>query len=126
MSGEMVCVHRAATVSEADIVTAWLEERGITAFVKNRLTAETLPIDTHVTRRGIEVCVGDDETAEKAKQLLAEHAEEVEAQHAPPVDDLLADTTCAECNAALSFPLASAGTTETCPHCGGYIDIPEL
>ncbi len=126
MSGEMVCVHRAATVSEADIVTAWLEEQGIPAFVKNRLTAETLPIETHLTRRGVEVCVADDVTAERAKSLLSEHDQKVEELHPPPVDDLLMDTTCNECKAVLSFPLSSAGSTEECPNCGGYIDIPEM
>jgi len=125
MSGEMVCVHHAATVSEADIVASWLEERGVPAFVKNRLTAETLPIDTHVTGRGIEVCVTDDESAQRAKVLLAEHDQQVENDHAPPVDDLLVDTTCGNCNTVLSFPLSATGTTETCPHCGGYIDIPK-
>jgi len=126
MSGEMVCVHHAATVSEADIVASWLEEQGVRAFVKNRITAETLPIDVHVTGRGIEVCVSDDETAERAKQLLADHKRQIDAEHAPPVDDLLFDVTCGECNATISFPLSAAGTTGSCPHCGGYVDIPKM
>jgi len=126
MSGEMVCVHHAATVSEADIVTAWLEEQGVPAFVKNRLTAETLPIDGLRSKRGIEVCVADDETAEQAKILLEKHDRQVEAEHPLPVDDLLIDTTCDACNAVLSFPLSSAGLTETCPDCGEYLDIPEM
>jgi hypothetical protein len=124
MSGEMVCVYRATTVGEADIVAAWLGEHGIPAFVKNRYSVETLHVPQVVAPRGIEVCVADDETAKEAKALLADQAQELarqsrEARSSGPVDVL-----CEECGRTAVFPPTQRGTVQKCPHCRRHVDVP--
>jgi hypothetical protein len=33
--------------------------------------------------------------------------------------------TCEDCGKASEWPASAMGTTEVCPHCGGYMDIPD-
>jgi hypothetical protein len=33
--------------------------------------------------------------------------------------------TCEDCGKSSEWPAAVMGTTEVCPHCGGYMDIPD-
>ena len=33
--------------------------------------------------------------------------------------------TCEDCGKSSEWPAAAMGTTETCPHCSGYMDIPD-
>jgi len=33
--------------------------------------------------------------------------------------------TCEDCNKSSEWPASSMGTTEVCPHCGNYMDIPD-
>lgn len=35
------------------------------------------------------------------------------------------NVTCEDCGKQSEWPAAKMGTTETCPHCGGYMDIPD-
>ncbi len=123
MSGEMVTVFRANSVDEAHVVANWLEEQGIPAFVKNELTAR-LYVQSIPAPLGIEVCVADDESAETARALLAEHKAEQDRQpdpYAPYVD-----AVCEDCGGASHFPAHAAGTVQSCPHCKHYIDVPEI
>ena len=34
-------------------------------------------------------------------------------------------TTCEDCGKSSEWPATAMGTTEICPHCGAYIDIPD-
>ena len=67
------CVFRAASVGQADVVVIRLEEHGIEAFVRDRLTADTLPTSLIVAPQGIEVCVSDASQAVDAIALLRDH-----------------------------------------------------
>jgi hypothetical protein len=35
------------------------------------------------------------------------------------------DATCEDCGKPSTWPAATMGTTEVCPHCGNYMDIPD-
>ncbi len=124
MSGEMVCAYRASSVSEADIIVAWLEEQGVPAFVKNRHGVETLYVPGLAAPRGVEVCVADDETAERAKALLADHAQEIAEQSRATRSSSPVEVICEECGRPTVFPPTQRGTVQSCPHCRGHIDVP--
>ena len=76
MSEDMILVHRAATIEEADIVAAWLESRGIAAFVKDRNAIGAFGGGFFGFPSGVGVCVFGTEAADQAKQLLADHFNE--------------------------------------------------
>lgn len=119
MSQDLICVHRARDIGEADIIVAWLEERGIAAMVKDRYAAGTLQVPQVVAPRGIEVCVLDAQQAEPAHALLAEHAAEHAVPKGAPVN-----ATCEECGATTQFAAAQSGSVQSCPHCRAYLDVP--
>ncbi len=118
----MHCVYRALDFGEADIVAAWLEDHGIPVYVKDRLSAGIYgPLA--VAPRGVQVCVVDAETAERAKVLLAER------KAATPADPDAADNwndievLCPDCRGVAHFPVADAGSVQSCPHCGAFVDV---
>lgn len=119
MSRDLVCVHRARDIGEADIIVAWLDEQGIASMVKDRYAVGTLQVPQIVAPRGIEVCVLDAQQADQARALLAQHAAENAAPSGTPID-----ATCEECGAITRFPAAHSGSVQSCPHCRAYIDIP--
>jgi hypothetical protein len=126
MSGEMVTVHRAANLGEADIIAQWLEAQGIPTFVKSSQSLATLPVPSAIAPRGVEICVPDDETAEAARTLLAEHQAEVTDRlarltAAPPID-----VVCEACGGTTEFPAIASGTVQSCAHCHAHIDVPEI
>src|SRR5262245_14784229 len=40
--------------------------------------------------------------------------------------DVKLQMVCDGCAAVVTFPAAEQGTVQECPHCGGYLDIPEV
>ncbi len=112
---DMNTVYRAADIEEADIIVAWLEERGITAQVKG-----SLEIPVVYNPGDIEVCVADPDEAKQAIALLRDHY-----QHEAPVDaGGTIEAMCEECGQASTFPSDQRGTVQNCPHCGEYLDVP--
>ena len=71
MSEDLITVHNAGTMEEADIVVAWLDDQGIPAMVKNRHSISTFSGLGAISHNEIEVCVTDPGAAEKARELLA-------------------------------------------------------
>jgi hypothetical protein len=123
MTQDLPYVYRAASIGEADIVAAWLEEQGIAAFVKDRgMVGLYGPIA--MSPLGIEVCVANSEVAVRAAELLREHAADVEAQKGPPVKDTI-DVVCEACGATTSFPNEQRGRVESCPKCRAFVDVPD-
>lgn len=74
------------------------------------------------------VLVNDPKKAEDARGLLA-NAErmgavrETVAKRAARTGTV--NATCADCGKPSDWPASAMGTTEVCPHCGGYMDIPD-
>ena len=122
---DMICVHRAATVGQADIVVAWLKSQGINAHVKDALAAGMFQTSLIVAPAGIEVCVLEPEEAERAKVLLRLHFEELEKATGADTSGQVIEATCEECGRSSSFPPDQRGRVGTCPYCREMIDIPE-
>lgn len=77
----------------------------------------------------VEVRVIDVDQAAAARQAIADEREAVRE-----VQDRLRrraertgvmGATCEECGKPSDWPAAQAGTTQDCPHCGAYMDIPD-
>ena len=120
----MITIFRASSVPEADIVAAWLDDQGIRAFVKNRLTAETLPLPNVVAPKGFEVCVAE-EDADRARALLAAHREELKRRQDFERTSNV-QGVCETCRHVTPFPHAHAGTVQRCAQCGSDVEVPEL
>ncbi|HEY1376796.1 MAG TPA: hypothetical protein VGF55_08370, partial [Gemmataceae bacterium] len=71
---------------------------------------------------GVEVWVKNPADADRARQLLAERAAEVEAK-ANRTGTV--EARCEECGQSSTFPAAEQGTIQTCPHCGAMLDVPD-
>jgi len=91
MSQDLIPVHNAGTLEEADIVVAWLDDRGVKAMVKDRHTIGTYSGLGAVSHNQVEVCVVDPADADKARKLLKEHAEEI-SRRAEPDEEASDDT----------------------------------
>jgi len=125
LRSDMICVCRAFDVAEADIVSAWLADQGINAHVTNRNPAMNLYVPSVVSPKGIEVCVVDPAQADRAKELLRVHADELELKKLADPGGPDIEAVCEECGKASRFPFAQRGSVQTCPHCKQYIDVPE-
>lgn len=124
MAQDIVTVHRAATIGEADVVAAWLEGEGIPAFVRNAHSVVTLHVPVIVAPKGVEICVAPAD-ADAARELLsaklaANAAREAALASAPPVE-----AVCDQCGATWIYPATAAGTVQTCEQCRAYLDVPE-
>jgi hypothetical protein len=78
---------------------------------------------------GLEVRVTDPAKADDARKLLAEHADAMKqaraaAQRRAERTGTVA-ATCEECGKSSEWPASAMGTTEYCPHCSAYMDIPD-
>jgi hypothetical protein len=75
-----------------------------------------------------EVRVSDEKQLAEAKELIASA---VGAAAVRAVRDKRAartgtvSATCEDCGKASEWPASAMGTTEVCPHCSGYMDIPD-
>ena len=125
MERDFVCVYHAGDIGQADIIVAWLEQRGIRAYVKDRFAAGTLQFPQIVAPRGIEVCVMDGSEAEHARALLEEHLDGIlrEREEAPSGREI--EVVCEECGQTVRFPYELRGRVEDCPKCGQMVDVPE-
>ena len=122
MSRDLPCVYRAADIGEANTVVAWLDERGITALVKDEFAAVLMQTPSIVIPQGIEVYVCDIEDARRAVTLLNDHFEAV--QTAKDGLSIPVQATCEECGRVTTFPPEQAGSVQECPQCKTYLDLP--
>src|SRR5262249_38336391 len=78
---------------------------------------------------GFEVRVADETKVESARQVLAEHAEalkQLESIRKQREERTgMVTAVCEECGKSSEWPASAMGTTETCPHCNQYMDIPD-
>jgi hypothetical protein len=117
-------VYTAATMEEADIIVAWLADRGVDASVRDRNVASTLTFGVAGTSTsGAEVIVQDEETAARATALLKEHTPTAAEDDAGDHPEFV-EAVCDECGARSSFPYDARGKVEDCPECGCYLDVP--
>ena len=116
----------------AETVVEWLCAEGIAAevfFPPAPTSSDPLTGLTEApTTEEIEVRVMDLQKVEDAKKLLSSaqrtaqlHA--IREQRARRTGTITA--VCEDCGKPSEWPASAMGTTENCPHCTGYMDIPD-
>jgi len=108
---------------EANLKCIFLDQNGIQAMV---LDAEVMSLSVFLSNAigGVKLVVARRD-AERAIELLRQHADisaarAQVAQTLPPIF-----FRCEDCRAEISFPGHRRGKTETCPKCGEYVDVPD-
>lgn len=117
----------------ASVLVGWLVEKGIPADIRAEIPKPTVDALTGATQMadvaGVEVVVNDPARVEEAKQLIADRVEEVQALHAKREARAAREGTvtavCEECGKSSDWPAAEMGTTQDCPHCTAFMDIPD-
>jgi hypothetical protein len=126
------CVFVADNDALADAVVKLLASAGIASeAVAPPPQTESQPITgvtDMVTPDEIEIRVMEASQVDAAKELLTSAAN---AAAIRSVRDKRANrtgtvtATCEECGKSSEWPASAMGTTEVCPHCGEYMDIPD-
>ena len=123
MSSKPICIRKASTIEEAEVIVAWLEDQGIQAQIPDRDNPGVFAFGV-TDVEGVEIFVADEEMAERARTLLIEHGK----QHDQAADQDTAGTaievTCGECSHVASFHPDKAGSVQQCPGCNAYLDVP--
>jgi hypothetical protein len=126
------CVFVGDNVGIAHAVVAHLGSHDIEAQVMNEMTMGgfeglTAWLPGKASLRGLEVWVVNPDDAEHARRIIAENDEELKraqssrARRTEPVSAI-----CEECGQSATFPPSEQGTVQDCPHCGKYMDVPDL
>ena len=123
MSTDPVCVRRAKTVEEAEIIVAWLDENGIEATIVDPSNPGVMAFGV-TDPEGIAIWVADSEKAERAATLLAEHDARSAGAETPDAAIYTVDVACPDCGHTGGFPTDLAGTVQECPECGANVDVP--
>jgi hypothetical protein len=126
------CVLALPEETAAELIAAWLGEKGYGCELVVRppgLTVEPLTLAAHPEPAEYQVCVLKPEHIEPARALIEEHQagvaalREREAKRANRTGTVTA--VCEDCGKWSEWPATAMGTTETCPFCVGYMDIPD-
>jgi len=124
MAAEPVVIRRTATVEEAQIIVAWLDEQGVEAVVVDQANPGVFAFGV-TDNEGISIAVPDEESARRAKSILEEHDRQ-QADTAPPDTSIeMVAVVCEACKATTSFTGEQRGTVQECSECGAYLDVPE-
>lgn len=126
------CVEVLEDMAAARTLAEWLTAKGFPAEPMMpdvvAMAGDSLGIAPE-TFTGFEVRVTKPEHAEPARQALDEMKEEVAAirerrqKRAERTGTVSA--VCEDCGKPSEWPASAMGTTETCPHCGRYLDVPD-
>lgn len=124
-------VLKTDNIKVADKVIEWLATEGIEAEVVLRPTASNEPIfglGSNSESEEIEVRVTDEKRAEDAKKLISDTQRtalllEIRNKRAERTGTVTVE--CEECHKSSDWPATIMGTTENCPHCQAYMDIPD-
>jgi len=127
-----LCVDVMEEMSAARTLADWLTEKG---FPAEPVMPENVAAPGDVlgmspeTFTGFEVRVAKEEHVEPARLALEEAKEEVTAirekrkKRAERTGTVTA--VCEDCGKSSEWPASAMGTTETCPHCTAYLDVPD-
>ncbi len=124
MTREQCCVFIGESFADAETAAAFLNSEGVPASVVDPSAVggmEGLSLLAGASTGGREVWVRNPAAAAYARQLLAEHANELRAARERKTGLLQVD--CEDCGAMVKFPAAMAGTVQECPNCGAYLDV---
>lgn len=116
-------VCTASSLEEADLIVAWLASNGVDARIKDRNMVATFTWGTlAIAPIGVEIVVGDQESAGCAAKLLAERERQVAASRGEV--DKTVEAQCEECGSLSTWPARSGSRVEQCPRCRAYLDVP--
>jgi hypothetical protein len=115
------CVHVAPDLATANHRAAWLGEKGFLCEV----VAPDPPEEGAAPAAGVEIRVLDVDQAAKARDTI-----DLALEHVDRLRKRLARTgtvtaTCEECGKSSEWPAADMGSTQECPHCARYMDVPD-
>lgn len=126
------CVHVAPDLRSADLIAAWLGEKGFKCETVPPENPAAPPDGIGLTEHappGVEIRVIDVDEAGKARDLIADQIEAVKAirsmQERRAALGGTVTAVCEECGKSSEWPAADMGTTQDCPHCMKYMDIPD-
>ncbi len=125
-------VFVATELKAAEEVGAWLGTKGFPCEVVPPDVAASAPDGIGLTEApapGIEIRVIDVDQAGKAREAIDEQREAIQAIRARQEQRAnrtgTATAVCEECGKASEWPAADMGSTQECPHCGRYMDVPD-
>lgn len=124
MSSEPICIRRAATVEEAEIIVAWLDERGVTATIFDPSNPGVAAFGV-TDLEGVAICVKDQGSADLAITFLKEHDLERAATAPSSQSNTGLEIHCDECGKTMTIDPSASRTTFECPHCGAFVDAPD-
>jgi hypothetical protein len=107
-----------------------LLEMGIPAEVRPDIPTTTVDPLTGATTMAdptrFEVVVTDPAKLEEARKVLEDQRAEVEARReARAARTGTVSAECEDCGKTSTWPASAMGTTESCPHCTAYMDVPD-
>jgi hypothetical protein len=125
-------IHISSEFAAATAIAAWLTEKGFPAEAVRPNAVAAVPDNFGLvpeTGSGIEVRVVKAEHVEPAKQALADHREvlaEIRAREEKRAARTgTVEAVCEECGKPSTWPANQMGSTQDCPHCHAYMDIPD-
>lgn len=124
MAAEPVVIRRTATVEEAQIIVAWLDEQGVEAVVVDQANPGVFAFGV-TDNEGIAIAVPDEESARRAKSILEEHDRQQVESTLPDTPIEKVDVVCDACKTTTTFTGEQRGTVQECGECGAYLDVPE-
>lgn len=124
MTEEPLLIRRATSEEEAQLIVAWLDEHGVEATIPGRQSTGVLAFGI-TDDEGVGIYVANEQSARQAQGLLAEHDRQQAAVAARASGVTEIKTRCEECNHVVSFAVELAGSVQTCPNCGAYVDVPD-
>jgi hypothetical protein len=123
-------VFVAESAALADAVIQLLAASGIAAEIEQPPPPESSALTgfTESPPEEFPILVTDPTKVQDARELLAT-AEKMAVVRANVAKRAArtgtVDATCEDCGKTSTWPATAMGTTEVCPHCGGYMDIPD-
>ncbi|MDB5306674.1 MAG: hypothetical protein JWO38_876 [Gemmataceae bacterium] len=128
------CVLVAPEMTTARALAEWLTDKGFPAEVVTPGPVAT-PGDSlglsEETFTALEIRVADPEHVGPARTKIAEQKEALEALVIQVLKRKRADRTgtvtavCEDCGKPSDWPATEMGTTQICPHCDSYMDVPD-
>ncbi len=100
-----------------------LEEQGVPAYLANEnIIAMDWLLSAAVGGVKLQVAAED---VELGKQLIAEFESKRRLRPDPANPTATVRFECENCHEQIAFPDFRRGGVETCPHCRGYVDVPD-
>jgi hypothetical protein len=121
---ELVTVGVFQFVAEAELMQSTLEAQGIQAYLANEhIISMDWLLSAAVGGVQLQVAQADAATAEQiVREFQCKHKNRALRGANQPALTF----ACENCGRTISFPGSRAGGVESCPHCGKYVDVPEV